>query len=935
MKLPRFSLFLFLIILLAVPSILLAQGYQTGNLQGQVKDESGGVLPGVNVTATSQERGFSRNSVTDASGRFLFAAIPIGRYRVSAALSGFQTVTLTDNLIEDTKTTALNVTMRLSGQAAEVTVTGEVPIVDKTNTQLETRFRQKEFEKMPVGRSFQSIFLSAPGVNLPPGANPNPNVHGALSGANQWLFDGVDFTDPTTGTFGGNLNFESIQEITVLTSAISAEYGRSTGGIINVITKSGTNQLAGSVKVVMTNDEWNEQNKTRNEVTGASLERTKLDILNDIYSFTLGGPFWPDHLWFFGAYEMSDVTGANQTTPISGENFSQVTENRFWAGKLTAQITPSQMLQARGNSSPTSGFIVNYGNPAELFAYTRQDQTSQVYAGQWTGVFGSNFTGEAGYNWNGPGLDDDESFIDVFPFMVGPTTNGATHFSQANNFYYTGSFFDGFVKRPREGATAAVSYFADLGGNSHNFKGGIDWQSLTSSALFTFANNQLYIDQSFDHVTRTFVPISRRDYITAPGTSKGTIWAGYLRDKFEVGDRLFFEVGVRYEHQDGEDDTSRTTVDADTISPRLSGNYDLMGNGRTLLVGTYGRFYQFITQGFSDAFLQTVQQGSYDNYNWDGTQYVFSNRVLASGSSVQPNPDLDPTYVDEATFGIRQQIGNTIGVSVTGIWREWGDLIDDVRSFNTAGQQSVFYTNYGPAEREFWGVELVFDKRFSQNWNTNINYTWSRTEGNHFPATEGGATDLGNYLNSDCRTTIDPAIGVGGVIPCLVVSDGDNKFGRAGYDQQHNLKFGGAYVRSFGPVNLAGGLGGQLVSGLPFTKNRSMNVLLPGTTTNAGPTVTYFYEERGSDTLPTIWQVDGSLEATFTVWRSLELGVKGEVFNITDEQDNRAVNLTTWCDNTVNPVAACTTARNQFGKTTARGSFQPPRSYRLTALLRF
>jgi len=274
-------------------------------------------------------------------------------------------------------------------------------------------------------------------------------------------------------------------------------------------------------------------------------------------------------------------------------------------------------------------------------------------------------------------------------------------------------------------------------------------------------------------------------------------------------------------------------------------------------------------------------------------------------------------------------------VSVTGIWREWGDLIDDVRSFNTAGQQSVFYTNYGPAEREFWGVELVFDKRFSQNWNTNINYTWSRTEGNHFPATEGGATDLGNYLNSDCRTTIDPAIGVGGVIPCLVVSDGDNKFGRAGYDQQHNLKFGGAYVRSFGPVNLAGGLGGQLVSGLPFTKNRSMNVLLPGTTTNAGPTVTYFYEERGSDTLPTIWQVDGSLEATFTVWRSLELGVKGEVFNITDEQDNRAVNLTTWCDNTVNPVAACTTARNQFGKTTARGSFQPPRSYRLTALLRF
>lgn len=930
-RLPRFTFSFLFLVLLAAPVTLLAQ--ETGNLAGQVADESGGVIPGVSVTATSQDRGFSRTSSTDSNGKFNFLSIPIGRYRVVASLSGFQTVTANDNLVETGKTTDLNIKLGLSGTAATVEVTGQVPIVDKTNTTLETRMRSKEFEKMPVGRSFQSLFLGAPGVNLPPGANPNPNVHGALGGNNQWLFDGVDITDPTTGTFGGNLNFEAIQEISVQTAGLSAEFGRATGGVINVITKSGTNQLSGSFKYVATNDEWNEDNKTRNQVTGASLARVKFDHVNPIYSGTLGGPFWLDHLWFFGAYESSDVTGVRQTTVISGEEFQQITESRFWAGKLTFQIIPSQMLQGRANSSPTNGFIVNYGTPADLAAYTGQDQTSQIYAGQWTGVFGTAITAEAGYNWNGPGLDDEDSFIDVYPRTTSPITNGAPHFSQANSRYYNGAFFDGFVKRPRQGATGAVSYFADIAGNSHAFKAGIDWQNMKSASLFTFQNNQLYIDRSFDHLTGTFEPFQRRDYDPpVAALSEGTIWAGYARDKFEVGKRLFFELGLRYEHQEGEDDIARTTVDSDTLSPRFSANYDMMGDGKTLIVGTYGRFYQFIAQGFSDAFVQSVQKGSYDNFTWDGTQYVFTNHISASGSAVQPNPDLDPIHLDEVTLGFRRQFGSTIGVSLTGIYRKWGNLIDDVLTLSSTGQQTTTYENYDDAKRRHYGVELVFDKRFSRNWNANFNYTWSRTDGNHY---SDSATSLGDYLNSDCRTTADPTIGNNGVIPCAIVNDGPNRDGRASYDQTHNLKFGGAYLRSFGPINLALGLGGQLVTGLTYTRNISMNVLIPGTTTNAGPLATYFYDERGTTEAPTIYAVDTSLEATFTVFKRLELGVKGEVFNVTDQQKARAIDLTSWCDNTANPTAACTTARNQFGTTTARGSFQPPRSYRVTALVRF
>jgi hypothetical protein len=937
---PRFRGFIVSIVLALCAGVAAAQ-VDVGQLGGQVKDETGAALPGATVTATSIERGFSRSTVTDTTGRFVFSQTAPGRYKVTVSLSGFATVTVTDNLVENQKKTEIAVTMKLSAQQAEVTVSGEVPIVDKTQGALESRQRAKEFEKMPVGRGFQNLFLNAPGVNLPPGANPNPNVHGALGGNNLWMYDGVDTTDPTTGTFGGNLNFEAIQEVVVQTSAVSAEYGRVTGGVINVITKSGTNTFAGSFKDVMTNDNWNVQNKTVNTNQTAactpncstSLARVKFVHLNQSYAATLGGPLWPDHIWFFGGYEPSSITGARQTTPISGENYQQTTHSKFWDGKLTAQITPSVQFSARGSSSPTNGFVVNYaffGSPGELVAYTGQDQTSKTYAGFLTGVFGSNLTGEAQYNWNGPSNTSSTHYIDVYPFAGA----GAMHYSQANGFQYNGPTFNGYVNRPRQGMLGAMTYFAELGGNSHSFKAGVDYQHLSSASQFGFVNNQVFIDNSFDYVTRVFSPNTRRDYdVPVASISDGKIIAVYARDKFEMGKMLFMELGLRYEHQTSKDDINRTTVSAGTFSPRVSLSYDIFSTGKSLVVGTYGRFYQFVLQTFSDGFAQNAQQASYNNYNWNGTQYVFSSRVLGSGSSANPNSNIKPTFVDEGTLGFRQQIGNTVGVTLTGIYRHWGNLIDDIPILDSAGNQTTTYANYGGAVRKFWGAELVLDKRFSEHWNANASYAWGKTTTNTISNT---ASSLGDYPNSNCRTTVDLTIGTNGVIPCAIVNDGSNKTGLPNYNQTSAIKGGGAYVQSIGPVNVAVGLGGSMFTGVHYQKQRSMNVLIPGTTTNAGPTETYFYDARGTESTPTIYQIDGSLETTFTVFKTLELGVKGEVFNITDQQKQRAVDQTTWCDNAAaSATSSCGLARTNFGKATARGSFQPPRTYRLTALLRF
>ncbi len=941
---PRFRTLTLCLLLVLMSAIAMAQSIVIGELAGQVKDETGAALPGASVTAVSVERGFTRTTTTDSAGHFRFSEIQIGHYDVTVSLSGFTTVTLKGNLVENNKRTELAVTMKLSAQQAQVTVTGEVPVVDKTQTSLEMRQRSKEFEKMPEGRSYQSLFLNAPGVNLQPGTNPNPSVHGALASNNTWLYDGVDTTDPTTGTFGGNLNFEAIQEVSVITSGVSAEYGRAVGGVINVITKSGTNQFAGSAKVIMTNDNWNSENSTAalscttaTNCKEVSLARTKFDHVNPRYAFTLGGPIWLDHVWFFGAYESANNTTGQQSTPVSLENFQQSTRDRFWDGKLTAQLTPSLTVSARGSSSPTSGFINNYGNPAEFVAYTGQDQTSQTYAGFMTGVFGSDLTGEIQGNWNGPSNSASKHGIDVYPLG-----GGVPHFNEADGFYYNGAFFDGFVNRPRQGILGAGTYYTEIGGNSHSFKAGVDWEHLNSTSQFAFPGDQLFLDKSFDFRTRVSVPDFRRDYgPPVPSTSIGTIWAAYARDKFEVGKHLFFEAGLRYEHQNSNDDISRTTISAGTISPRVSASYDIFGTGKSLVVGTYGRFYQFVLQSFSDAFGQNAQKATYDNFRWNGTTYVFQNHVAGSGSAATIPSSLDPTYTDEGTIGFRQQIGNTIGVSVTGIYRKWGNIIDDVPVLDSAGNQTITYVNYTPGQHKFYGAELVIDKRFSDHWNANASYAWGKTKTNTISDT---ASQLGDYLTSNCRTAVDPTVGTGGIIPCATVVDGANKYGEPALSINNSLKVAGAYAQSVGPVNLALGLGGIVSSGIHYQEQRTVNVMKPGCTPKSnldnscdgGPTEVYYYDPRGNETTPSIYEIDTSLEATFTVWRSVELGLKGEIFNVTDIQRPVTANNLNWCGDTTQPAnSACSVARATFGTATARNSFQAPRTYRLTALVRF
>ncbi len=310
---------------------------------------------------------------------------------------------------------------------------------------------------------------------------------------------------------------------------------------------------------------------------------------------------------------------------------------------------------------------------------------------------------------------------------------------------------------------------------------------------------------------------------------------------------------------------------------------------------------------------------------------MLQNQVRVGGSSFQPNLDLTPSFLDEFTLGVQRQFGRSMAVGLRVIARDWDDLIDDVRTFNANGSVNRVVQNYAPATRRYRGLQATYEKRFANNWNATASYTYSRTEGNHFAQT---FTSLGDYLDASCRTTIDPAVGGGGVIPCAEVQDGANKSGRPIYDRPHNLKLTGAYARPVGPVNVTIGALAEAISKRRYEKVRPVNVLLPGTLTNAGPTAVYFYNERGADELPGLeWYVDGLAELTWRGPSTTQIGVRTEVFNVTNQQAKIISNNTAFCGSTASP--ACATAVANYGKAGARGSFQTPRRFRISAVVRF
>ncbi|MFC2173587.1 carboxypeptidase regulatory-like domain-containing protein, partial [Acidobacteriota bacterium] len=315
-----------LLMLLIVPALLYGQEL-TGNLKGVVTDPDGLALPGVTVTIESpQLLGGPKVAYTDENGKYRFLALAPGIYGMTVEMDGFQIQERKQQVIHVGKATSIDFSLQLETMAEQMIVTGETPVVDREETGVAHNVSQQILEDIPMGRSYQSVIGLLPGVKSTTSGG-NPSVHGGSQRNNQYLIDGVDTTDPVTGTFGTNFTFDAVQDIQYATAGYLPEYGQVLGAVTNIVTKSGGNKLSGSAifNTFQPSMRAEHSDPIKQEVV---TQRTDYEL-----STTIGGPVKKDKIWYYGVFTYKDINDEKEAL-----DFNHAWTIYYWLGKLTSQV---------------------------------------------------------------------------------------------------------------------------------------------------------------------------------------------------------------------------------------------------------------------------------------------------------------------------------------------------------------------------------------------------------------------------------------------------------------------------------------------------------------------------------------------------------------------------------------------------------------------
>ena len=349
----RSTLLLVLLGLLATDAAR-AQSTIHAVVAGRVVDAEGKPMPGVTVTALSPTGGLAPSArVTDAKGQYRIVALPPRNdFRVIAEIAGFARVEVAPIDLNPGRTTTVNITLVPSSEATErITVVAKGDLIDLASTKTSTVFNSEFIEGLPImGRTYQSILTLAPGVTDVDG-DGNPNVNGARSTELQTLVDGANTTDPFTGTYGQSMNIEAIAEMEVVTTGFPAEFGGAQGGFNNIITKSGGNQVQGSIKLYFRTDLFDNDGANNNDVSDADL-LAGVEGFSDVRPiFSIGGPIVKDRAWYFVALEYFSLE-----TPVNAGSFAFLRTQTGWNnfGKLSWQVNPANRISLSLNVDPVS-----------------------------------------------------------------------------------------------------------------------------------------------------------------------------------------------------------------------------------------------------------------------------------------------------------------------------------------------------------------------------------------------------------------------------------------------------------------------------------------------------------------------------------------------------------------------------------------------------
>ncbi|MEM7586672.1 MAG: carboxypeptidase regulatory-like domain-containing protein [Acidobacteriota bacterium] len=661
-----------LFLLLAIPSLLFADGTQTGVITGIVRDPDGIALPGVTVRLAGPQ--IQRRALSDADGRFRFLALTVGGYRVTADLLGLTAAS--EAVVYLDRTTALELVLdegaedvALPDAEEWIQVVGEAPVIDRFETSVGANVRFELLDELPVQRFYQSVAVLLPGVAG--GDDGNPNTSGALRSSNLFLIDGVDTTDATTGLFGLNLNFETVQEVAVTTAAAPVAYGRASGAVINVVTRSGDNQFRGRARWLATNNAWNEDyDYPAPQVFHLASQLEAIasapDRLDSILALHLGGPVVADRVWFFGGFE--NDSRSFQRPTLSGPTWDDDSRVESTAFKLTASLDERHtvVLQHAADDARIAAFQpfdreplenrlaetpADLDNadveriPGDIFALEEQAQDGSFSKLQWNAAFTQDLSLAVS-------LAEQERTLDRRPINSQGITADAPHAGiifiptedpenpEQRFVLFNGVTQQGTSRRPRTQGNLRVDAFLQTGGLNHELEFGVDFQRTDSEIGLNFAGapgvdrfsqrevaGQLFVDADFsppcvllgqcipfNPFNGTFQPFAVFNFWRRPSrqTDEEAV-AIYASDTLS-NERWLVRAGLRFESVTGDNPAGERLVDDDVLAPRLSVSYDVGGRGEIILSASWGRYFEPFLQQYLDAYNRVEPFTGYTQY---------------------------------------------------------------------------------------------------------------------------------------------------------------------------------------------------------------------------------------------------------------------------------------------------------------------------------
>jgi outer membrane receptor protein involved in Fe transport len=860
------------------PALSAAQG-TTGTLTGRLTDTQGLPVPGATVVVSGPQG--SRPFVTDTEGRFQAPFLPPGTYSVRAELQGFKAVEISNVVVSLGQTVEVPVRMEVGGLAETVEVAGGTSLIDTTSTTTGAVLTAELMTRVPVGRRFTDALYLAPGVSSGGSVGrANPSMSGGSGLDNLYIVDGVNVTNTGYGAVGsysiifGSLGsatpFDFVKEIQVKTGGYEAEYGQSLGGVVNVVTKSGTNQLHGSLFGYAQPDTLEAEWKTFQSINGTvnTVGTQRSDVGGEV-----GGRVIPDKLFFFGAYNPAwerRTFVAPVGFPLESlGNVDRERTQQVYSAKATYQLAPSHRIDASFFGDPsngklgaqrTSSLIVQDTSSFSEIDYGGHNQTVR-----YDGVLSPNLLLEGSFArainniTETPAIDEWR----VTDQTVSPTvtTGGIGGYEAGNdskNLQWVGK----------------LTYHV----GDHTLKGGVQYEDVEFSQLqrrtgptFTAPNGQqtatgasitILNDVNFGRIYR----VTRANFFEARVTTQ-EYHSFFVQDQWKVSDRLTVNAGLRYEQQSLRGGFEElTTIDGDTLdefklsdnwAPRIGAIYDVLGNGRSKLYGNWGRFYARIPNDLAARALSGdagFTRGDYFDANLTqpipegvvtqvpGATPTTQHYIVAGLGADLIDPETKLSYQDEFVGGFEYEAFPNTNVGIRYIHRNVGRVLEDISpyaatacAFGEDAACSVDYVLTNPSaetpasqvagmlpvafedpKHVYDAVELTVDRRFSNNWALMGSYRWSRLFGNFegfFREDNGqsdpGITSLYDFPTNDPNYT-NPVFGYRGDIRYL----GELGEGPLPLDRPHQVKVFGNYAFSNG---LSLGVGLNLVSGKPLT----------------------------------------------------------------------------------------------------------------------